>query len=83
MRDGQDLLVTDLASGRLYRRGPTASLPLSVRAFPMASTLSATRPVPYRVVRAGDVLVVAQGWTPVGSDEGPFDHALVALDARR
>ena len=35
---------------------------------------------PYRVVRAGDGYVVAQGWTPVDADEGPLDHALLEID---
>ncbi|MEK1934044.1 MAG: ScyD/ScyE family protein [Pararhizobium sp.] len=80
-RDGDDLLVTDLASGRLYRRGPSGKLASFGPSFPHGLDVIGDPTGPYRVVRAGDVLVVAQGWTPVDSDEGPFDHALVALDA--
>ena len=79
-RDGEDLLVTDLASGRLYRRGPDGKLAAFGPVFPHGLDVIGDPTGPYRVVRAGDVLVVAQGWTPVNSDEGPFDHALVALD---
>ncbi|MCW0000776.1 ScyD/ScyE family protein [Pararhizobium sp. YC-54] len=79
-RDGEDLLVTDLASGRLYRRGPRGKFTAFGPAFPHGVDVIGDPTGPYRVVRAGDVLVVAQGWTPVDSDEGPFDHALVALD---
>ena len=80
-RDGEDLLVTDLASGRLYRRGPDGKLAAFGPSFPHGLDVIGDPTGPYRVVRAGDVLVVAQGWTPVDSDEGPYDHALVALDA--
>ncbi|WP_341487783.1 ScyD/ScyE family protein [Pararhizobium sp. A13] len=79
-RDGEALLVTDLASGRLYRRGPNGKLAAFGPAFPHGLDVIGDPTGPYRVVRAGDVLVVVQGWTPVDSDEGPFDHALVALD---
>jgi len=78
-RDGEDLLVTDLASGRLYRRGPNGTLAAFGPVFPHGLDVIGDPTGPYRVVRAGDVLVVAQGWTPVNSDESPFDHALVAL----
>ena len=80
-RDGEYLLVTDLARGRLYRRGPTGKLAAFGPSFPHGLDVFDDPTGPYRVVRAGDVLVVAQGWTPVDSDEGPFDHALIALDA--
>lgn len=79
-RDGDDLLVTDLASGRLYRRSPDGKLAAFGPTFPHGLDVIGDPTGPYRVVRAGDVLVVAQGWTPVDADENPFDHALVALD---
>jgi hypothetical protein len=79
-RDGEDLLVTDLASGRLYRHGPDGKLAAFGPAFPHGFDVIGDPTGPYRVVRVGDVLVVAQGWTPVNSDEGPLDHALVAFD---
>jgi hypothetical protein len=81
LRDGQDLLVTDLATGRLYRRGPAGKLAPFGPSFPHGLDVIGDPTGPYSVVRAGDVLVVVQGSTPVGSDEGPLDHALVALDA--
>ncbi|MBW9064461.1 ScyD/ScyE family protein [Rhizobium herbae] len=78
-RDGEDLLVTDLSSGRLYRRGPDGRFVAFGPVFPRGVDVIGDPTGPYRVVRAGDVLVVAQGWTPVNADEDPFDHALVAL----
>lgn len=79
-RDGDDLLVTDLASGRLYRRGPDGRFVAFGPVFPHGLDVIGDPTGPYRVARAGDLLVVAQGWTPVGSDEGALDHALLALD---
>lgn len=79
-RDGEDLLVTDLASGRLYRRGADGRLVAFGPIFPHGRDVIGDPTGPYRVARAGDVLVVAQGWTPVDSDEGALDHALLALD---
>ncbi|MFA1675478.1 ScyD/ScyE family protein [Rhizobium mongolense] len=80
-RDGGGLLVSDLASGRLYRRGTDGKLVAFGPVFPHGLDVIGDPTGPYRVVRVGDVLVVAQGWTPVNSDEGPLDHALVAIDA--
>lgn len=80
-RDGDALLVTDLASGRLYRRGTDGRLVAFGPVFPHGLDVIGDPTGPYRVVRAGDFLVVTQGWTPVNIDEGPFDHALIAVDA--
>ncbi|CAN7760745.1 ScyD/ScyE family protein [Rhizobium leguminosarum] len=80
-RDAGGLLVSDLATGRLYRRGADGKLAAFGPVFPHGLDVIGDPTGPYQVVRAGDVLVVAQGWTPVNSDEGPFDHALVALAA--
>lgn len=79
-RDGEALLVTDLASGRLYRRGVDGKLVAFGPAFPHGLDVMGDPTGPYRVVRAGDIHVVAQGWTPVDADAGPLDHALVALN---
>ena len=80
-RDAGDVLVSDLANGRLYRRGADGKLVAFGPVFPHGLDVIGDPTGPYRVVRADDGFVVAQGWTPVGSKEGPFDHALVALDA--
>ncbi|MCA1367421.1 ScyD/ScyE family protein [Bradyrhizobium sp. BRP14] len=79
-RDGDALLVSDLASGRLYRRGPDRGLAAFGPVFPHGLDVIGDPTGPYRVVRVGDRLVVAQGWTPVDGREGPLDHALIALD---
>ncbi len=80
-RDGEALLVTDLASGRLYRRRADGKLAAFGPAFPHGLDVIGDPTGPYRVVRAGDIHLVAQGWTPVNSDASPLDHALVAIDS--
>lgn len=80
-RDGEALLVSDLSSGQIYRRGEDGRLVVLGPVFPHGPDVMGDPTGPYRVVRAGDVLVVAQGWTPANSPEGPFDHALVEVDA--
>lgn len=79
-RDGEALLVTDLASGRLYRRDAEGKLVAFGPVFSHGLDVIGDPTGPYRVVRAGDVLVVAQGWTPANSDAGAYDHALIAID---
>ncbi|WP_373414354.1 ScyD/ScyE family protein [Ensifer aridi] len=79
-RDDDALLVSDLASGRLYRRGPDGGLAAFGPVFPHGLDVIGDPTGPYRVARLGHRLVVAQGWTPVDRREGPLDHALVALD---
>lgn len=80
-RDGEALLITDLASGRLYRRAAGGGLDAFGPVFPHGLDVIGDPTGPYRVSRAGDNLVVAQGWTPATGDAGPYDHALVALDS--
>ncbi|WP_026621390.1 hypothetical protein M728_003813 (plasmid) [Ensifer sp. WSM1721] len=79
-RDGDALLVSDLASGRLFRRGPDGRLVAFGPVFPHGVDVIGDPTGPYRVARVGDRLVVAQGWTPVDRREGPLDHAIIALD---
>ncbi|MCA1442628.1 ScyD/ScyE family protein [Ensifer sp. IC4062] len=78
-RDGEALLVTDLASGRLHRRDANGELVAFGPAFPHGLDVIGDPTGPYRVMRVGDAFVVAQGWTPVDAGESPLDHALVAI----
>lgn len=80
-RDGDVLLVTDLASGRLYRRRAESGLVAFGPVFPHGLDVIGDPTGPYRVLHVGDLFIVAQGWTPVDADESPFDHSLVAVDA--
>ncbi|KRD60555.1 ScyD/ScyE family protein [Ensifer sp. ENS10] len=79
-RDGEALLVTDLASGRLYRGTPGGDFDAFGPVFPHGLDVIGDPTGPYRVFRVGDKLIVAQGWTPANGDEGPYDHALIAID---
>ena len=80
-RSGDDLLVTDLGNGGFYRLGSDR------RFIPFGPTLPHGPDVigdptgPYAIAPHGGNFLVAQGWTPVDSDEGPHDHALLEIDA--
>jgi hypothetical protein len=79
-RDGDMLLVTDLATGKLYRRHPDGKLTAFGPILPHGRDVIGDPTGPYRVDRVDGAYVVAQGWTPVDSKEAPYDHALVAID---
>ncbi|MCR4282120.1 MAG: ScyD/ScyE family protein [Bauldia sp.] len=79
-RDGDALVLTDLASGRLYRRDAAGAILPFGPTLPHGPDVIGDPTGPYRVARVDGAYVVAQGWTPVDSDEGPYDHALVAID---
>lgn len=78
-RDGADLLATDLAGGRLYRRRPDGALTAFGPVFPHGHDVMGDPAGPYRVRSVGGAYVVAQGWTPAETGEGPYDHALVEV----
>lgn len=80
-RDGDALLVTDLRSGRLYRRGSGGELVGFGPVFPHGLDVIGDPTGPYRVMRLNEGFVVAQGWTPTNTAESPLDHSLVSLDA--
>ncbi|QFI68566.1 ScyD/ScyE family protein [Sinorhizobium alkalisoli] len=80
-RDGDALLVTDLASGRLLRRGSGGGFVAFGPVFPHGLDVIGDPTGPYRVLRHRGAFVIAQGWTPVNSNEGPLDHSLIYLDA--
>lgn len=78
--DGESQIVTELHSGRLYRVAKGGIF------TPFGPTLPHGRDVigdptgPYQIVRHGSTFLVSQGWTPNGSEAGPFDHALLEVD---
>ena len=78
-RDGDKLLVTDLASGRLYRRGADGGMVAFGPTLPHGLDVIGDPTGPYRVIRVGSDYVVAQGWRPVEANESAYDHALVAI----
>jgi hypothetical protein len=79
-RDADGVLVTDLAAGKLYRRQLDGKLTAFGPIFPHGRDVIGDPTGPYRVHRVDGAYVVAQGWTPVGSKEGPYDHALIAVN---
>ncbi len=81
-RDGDALLVTDLAEGRLYRYMPDGTFTALGPAFPHGVDVMGDPTGPYKAVRYGPRYLVAVGWTPANRDEGPKDHALLALDEK-
>lgn len=77
--DGPDLVLTDLANGRVVRLGADGSITTLHDGLPVGRDVLGAPTGPYKVqVRNGRV-VVAQGWQDVGRDEGPLDHALLAI----
>ena len=78
-RDGDSLLVTDLAAGRLYRRGPDGRFTAPVRCCRTAWMRSATRRGPIASRGRAQATIVAQGWTPANTEESRYDHALLEV----
>ena len=79
-RDGDALLVTDLADGRLYRYAPDGRFTAFGPVLPHGLDVIGDPTGPYRVARDESAYIVAQGWTPAGADEGEYDHALLEVD---
>lgn len=79
-RDGDAILVTDLADGRMYRRTPDGRFTAFGPALPHGTDVMGDPTGPYRVVRYANHYLVAQGWTPADQKEGPNDHAILEVD---
>jgi hypothetical protein len=79
-RDGESLLVTDLAAGHLYRRGADGRFAAFGPVLPHGLDVIGDPTGPYRVARQGAAYIVAQGWTPANTAESRYDHALLKVD---
>jgi hypothetical protein len=79
-RDGDELLVTDLGNGRLFRRGSNGVFTAFGPTLPHGLDVIGDPTGPYQIARYGGDYLVTQGWTPVGEDEGPYDHAMLEVD---
>jgi hypothetical protein len=79
-RDGDAMLLTDLASGRLYRLGADDKFTLFGPALPHGRDVIGDPTGPYRIARQGSTYLVTQGWTPVDGEVSPYDHALLEVD---
>ena len=82
-RDGDGIVVTDLAAGRLLRRGPDGKFIAFGPALPHGLDAFGDPIGPYKAVPYGPNYLVAQGTTPIGKDENPVDHALLEVDETR
>ena len=82
-RDGDAIVVTDLAEGRLLRRGPDGKFIAFGPALPHGLDVFGDPIGPYKAVPYGPNYLVAQGTTPIGKDENPNDHALLEVDETR
>jgi hypothetical protein len=82
-RDGEDLLVTDLASGGFHRLGVDRKFVPFGPTLPHGPDVIGDPAGPYSIIPHGGTYLVAQGWTPVDGTEGPHDHALLEIDEER
>ena len=78
-RDGDALLVTDLAHGRLYRRAADGRFTAFGPPLPHGIDVLGEPTGPYRIARHGESYLVTSGWTPKGGVAGSFDHALLEI----
>jgi hypothetical protein len=78
--DGDDLLLTNLADGRLYRRRAGGDLSPFGPVLPHGLDVIGDPTGPYRIERFGRNYLVTQGWTPAGAAESPRDHALLEIE---
>jgi hypothetical protein len=78
-RDGDALLVTNLADGRLYRRDAAGEMNAFGPVLPHGLDTFGDPTGPYRVERTAQSFIVAQGWTPANQAAGPLDHALLRI----
>jgi hypothetical protein len=78
-KDGDALLVTNLADGRLYRRDRDGHFRIFGPGFPHGVDVMGDPDGPYRVKPFGKNYLVAQGWKPASNDENPNDHALLEV----
>ena len=79
-RDGDAVLVTDLAGGRLLRRGPDGRLTPFGPALPHGIDVMSDPTGPYTIARHGPRFLVTQGATPIGKSGTAHDHALLDVD---
>ena len=82
-KDGDALLVTDLAAGRLYRVSAQGAFEAFGPILPHGVDVIGDPSGPYHVFQHGSGYLVAQGWTPNGAEETPYDHAILEIDAEQ
>ena len=78
-RDGADLVLTDLATGRVVRASADGNIQILHSGLPVGRDVLGERTGPYKVrVRDGRVFV-SQGWQDAGRAEIATDHAIFEL----
>ena len=81
-REEEALLATNLADGRLYRRGADGRFLAFGPQLPHGADVMGDPTGPFRVAAYGSGHLVAQGWPPSDKDEGALDHALLEVSAK-
>jgi hypothetical protein len=77
---GDDIVVTNLADGRIYRRGLDGTFMPFGPTLPHGKDVMGEPTGPYHLLADGDGWLVTQGWTPADAAEGAYDHALLRID---
>jgi hypothetical protein len=78
--DRDALLVTDLATGRIYRYDGSGRFAAFGPDLPHGVDVLGEPTGPYRIAGYGNNYLVTIGWTPVGSQASALDHALLEID---
>ncbi len=82
-KDGDGLLLTNLGDGRLYRWSASTGFVPFGPVLPHGVDVIGDPTGPYDVARYDGGYLVAEGWTPVGQEPGPNDHAMLEVDDRQ
>jgi hypothetical protein len=78
-RDGDGIVLTDLGSGKVVRRGVDGTIEALHPGLPTGKDVLGERTGPYKVQVVDGRIFVAQGWQDVERGEGPYDHAILEL----
>jgi hypothetical protein len=80
--DGEALVATDLATGRVVRIGAAAAAVDLTPPLPTGRDVMGEPTGPYKVRVLEGRTYVSQGWSDVDRGEGALDHAILALGGR-
>ena len=79
VRDGDTLILTDLATGNVVRRAADGTMSVIYAGLPTGLDIMGEPTGPYKVQVRNGRIFVAQGWQDVEGEEGPLDHALLEI----
>ena len=80
--DGEALVATDLATGRVVRIGAGGAVVDLTRPLPTGKDVMGEPTGPYTVRVLEGRVYVSQGWPDVDRGDGVLDHAILALGGR-